>query len=281
MAYGWSNILVSWWTLTNRRSFVVTWIATMWGRLTPMCRSPSGHPRNMMLTSWITLSMEAAFALMRILEFCRGLNRIRGRSILPRCSWWSQLKCPVLWPRQGIEWPLRRELRSLRQLTQLRTLDFSDLSMSLILIKVWLLFGTCMACERFACLVLHSALSLVISWVWFHEFSHAIKCHFHSFHFVKVSRFHSSLMLAPALQGWAGPPPPRAEEKVKLWRPHDPTPKGSWETEIPLFHKNLGWWNIIIWPDTNGNSHCYVSLPEGILFLLKAGSVSFGTGTGG
>ena len=25
---------------------------------------------------------------------------------------------PVLWPRQGIEWPLRRELRLLRQLTQ-------------------------------------------------------------------------------------------------------------------------------------------------------------------
>ena len=30
---------------------------------------------------------------------------------------------------------------------------------------------------------------------------------------------------------------------------HDLTPKGSWEREIPLFQGNLGWWNIIIWPD--------------------------------
>ncbi len=26
-------------------------------------------------------------------------------------------------------------------------------------------------------------------------------------------------------------------------------PKGSWGRELPLFQGNLGWWNIIIWPD--------------------------------
>ena len=34
---------------------------------------------------------------------------------------------------------------------------------------------------------------------------------------------------------------------------HDLTPKGSWGREIreiPLFQGNLGWWNIIIWPDS-------------------------------
>ena len=30
---------------------------------------------------------------------------------------------------------------------------------------------------------------------------------------------------------------------------HDLTPKGSLVREIPLFQENLGWWNIIIWPD--------------------------------
>ena len=30
---------------------------------------------------------------------------------------------------------------------------------------------------------------------------------------------------------------------------HDLTPKGSWGREIPLFQGNLGWWNIIIWPE--------------------------------
>ena len=30
---------------------------------------------------------------------------------------------------------------------------------------------------------------------------------------------------------------------------HDLTPKGSSRREIPLFQGNLGWWNIIIWPD--------------------------------
>ena len=33
---------------------------------------------------------------------------------------------------------------------------------------------------------------------------------------------------------------------------HDLTWKGSWGREIleiPLFQENLGWWNIIIWPD--------------------------------
>ena len=31
---------------------------------------------------------------------------------------------------------------------------------------------------------------------------------------------------------------------------HDPTPKGSWTKEIPLFQWNLGWLNITIWPDS-------------------------------
>ncbi len=31
---------------------------------------------------------------------------------------------------------------------------------------------------------------------------------------------------------------------------HDLTPEGSWGREIPLFQGNLGWWNILIWPDT-------------------------------
>ncbi len=30
---------------------------------------------------------------------------------------------------------------------------------------------------------------------------------------------------------------------------HDLTSKGSWGREIPLLQGNLGWWNIIIWPD--------------------------------
>ncbi len=34
---------------------------------------------------------------------------------------------------------------------------------------------------------------------------------------------------------------------------HDLTPNGSLVREIPLFQGNLGWWNIIIWPDTCQN----------------------------
>ena len=34
---------------------------------------------------------------------------------------------------------------------------------------------------------------------------------------------------------------------------HDLTPKGSQEREMPLLQGNLGWWNIIIWPDTMAN----------------------------
>ena len=30
---------------------------------------------------------------------------------------------------------------------------------------------------------------------------------------------------------------------------HDLTPKGGLVREIPLFQGNLGWWNILIWPD--------------------------------
>ena len=30
---------------------------------------------------------------------------------------------------------------------------------------------------------------------------------------------------------------------------HDLTPNGGLVREFPLFQGNLGWWNIIIWPD--------------------------------
>ena len=30
---------------------------------------------------------------------------------------------------------------------------------------------------------------------------------------------------------------------------HDITPNGGLVIEIPLFQGNLGWWNIIIWPE--------------------------------
>ena len=30
---------------------------------------------------------------------------------------------------------------------------------------------------------------------------------------------------------------------------HDLTPNSGLVREIPLFQENLGWWNIIIWPD--------------------------------
>ena len=30
---------------------------------------------------------------------------------------------------------------------------------------------------------------------------------------------------------------------------HDLTPNGGLVGEMPLFQRNLGWWNIIIWPD--------------------------------
>ena len=35
---------------------------------------------------------------------------------------------------------------------------------------------------------------------------------------------------------------------------HELTPNGGLVREIPLFQGNLGWWNIIIWPET---MHCY------------------------
>ncbi len=34
---------------------------------------------------------------------------------------------------------------------------------------------------------------------------------------------------------------------------HDPSPNGGLVREIPLFQGNLGWWNIIIWPEKMGN----------------------------
>ena len=34
---------------------------------------------------------------------------------------------------------------------------------------------------------------------------------------------------------------------------HDLTPNGGLVREIPLFQWNLGWWNIIIWPDWSDN----------------------------
>ena len=38
----------------------------------------------------------------------------------------------------------------------------------------------------------------------------------------------------------------------------DLTPKGSWEREILLFQGNLGWWNIVIWPDLFINNSMYL-----------------------
>ena len=46
---------------------------------------------------------------------------------------------------------------------------------------------------------------------------------------------------------------------------HDLTPKGSWGREITLFQGNLGWWNIIIWPDIYIYLHMY--LPVYVLIL--------------
>ena len=47
---------------------------------------------------------------------------------------------------------------------------------------------------------------------------------------------------------------------------HDLTPNGGLVREIPLFQGNLGWWNIIIWPD-----NCFVELKGivGMLDILK------------
>ena len=36
---------------------------------------------------------------------------------------------------------------------------------------------------------------------------------------------------------------------------HDLTPNGGLGREIPLFQRNLGWWNMIIWP------HNYIYTP--------------------
>ena len=42
---------------------------------------------------------------------------------------------------------------------------------------------------------------------------------------------------------------------------HDLTPNGGLVREIPLFRGNLGWWNIIVWPDdimmTDWYGHSY------------------------
>ena len=49
------------------------------------------------------------------------------------------------------------------------------------------------------------------------------------------------------------PPPKKCCKStcsILCTRPHTTSPqKGSWGREIPLFQGNLGWWNIIIWPD--------------------------------
>ena len=54
------------------------------------------------------------------------------------------------------------------------------------------------------------------------------------------------------------PPPAAVGEAVGWWNSsgqiiatsHDLTPNGGLVREIPLFQGNLGWWNIIIWPDS-------------------------------
>ena len=38
---------------------------------------------------------------------------------------------------------------------------------------------------------------------------------------------------------------------------HDLTPNGGLVREIPLFQENLGWWNIIIWPDVWRKLFCF------------------------
>ena len=40
---------------------------------------------------------------------------------------------------------------------------------------------------------------------------------------------------------------------------HDLTPNGGLVREIPLFQGNLGWWNIIIWPDSQKNNQIVTS----------------------
>ena len=39
---------------------------------------------------------------------------------------------------------------------------------------------------------------------------------------------------------------------------HDLTPNGGLVREIPLFQGNLGWWNIIIWPDIYIYTYIYI-----------------------
>ncbi len=41
---------------------------------------------------------------------------------------------------------------------------------------------------------------------------------------------------------------------------HDLTPNGGLVREIPLFQGNLGWWNIIIWPDSIDQGFVYFRL---------------------
>ena len=52
---------------------------------------------------------------------------------------------------------------------------------------------------------------------------------------------------------------------------HDLTPNGGLVREVPLFQKNLGWCNIVIWPDTvqttNHHSHLQ-SVSFSPVFLL-------------
>ena len=49
---------------------------------------------------------------------------------------------------------------------------------------------------------------------------------------------------------------------------NDLTPKGSWGREIPLFQGNLGWWNIIIWPnELKKISSWFSAIPKSLRFL--------------
>ncbi len=54
---------------------------------------------------------------------------------------------------------------------------------------------------------------------------------------------------------WHVKPPIYTSDQI-IATSHDLTPNGGLVREIPLFQGNLGWWNIIIWPDTWSIAHC-------------------------
>ena len=55
---------------------------------------------------------------------------------------------------------------------------------------------------------------------------------------------------------------------------HDLTPNGGLVREFPLFQGNLGWWNIIIWPDPIEKEN-HLSIPPGFQFLQGGFQLGF------